>query len=151
MAFTDFNAPASKVATIALLDDAVGDGVADDTASLQAALDAAFVVEGKPDQLYRVTRPLKFSPDTIVLNVRLVVDVADKAAVVMDWTGLTDARVYMFGCEVFSKSPQGTVLLRIPTPDKDKPQRCFLDLVRWTGAQNRQTEDGKFIEFYTFP
>lgn len=152
MAMVSFDTRATaKRATVAILDNAVGDGTADDTDALQQAMDAAYVVEGVPDKLYRVTKPLRWTPDTILLNTRLVVDIKDRDAVFMDWTGLGDRGVYMFGCEVFSKCPQGTVLLRLDTPDKNTPQRSFLDLVRWTGAQNRKTEDDKFIEFYTFP
>lgn len=150
MSFTDFNTHPTKAATCAVID-AVGDGVADDTDAVQAALSAGYVVQGKPDKVYRVTKPLKWDPETTLLNTNMVVDMQDKTAVFMDWTGLGNAGVFMFGGEVFSKCPQGTVLLRMDTPPKDKPQRCFLDLVRWTGVQLRKSEDGKVLEFHTFP
>jgi hypothetical protein len=150
MSFTDFNTQPAKQATCAVIG-AVGDAIADDTDAVQGALDAGYVVQGKPDQLYRITRPLRVRPETVLLNLRLVVDIQDPTAVFMDWTGLGNAGVFMFGGEVFSKCPQGTVLLRLDTPPKDTPQRCFIDLVRWTGVQMRKSADEKKVEFYTFP
>ena len=139
-----------KIATASLID-AVGDGVADDTQALQTAIDSGYVVEGNPEHMYRVTKPIKIHPETILLNIRFIVDMESEDDVFIDWSGLSDSHVYMFGCEFLSKSPQGTVLLRLDTPDPKKPQRSFLDLIRWSNAKSRKTGDDKFIEFYTYP
>jgi len=144
------SATPTKTATAALID-AVGDGLADDTQALQTALDSAHVVEGNPEHFYRATKPLKIYPDTILLNIRFIVELESEDDVFLDWSGLRDSGVYMFGCEFLSKSPQGTVLLRLDSPIPETPQRSFLDLVKWSNAKSRVTGDKKFIEFYTYP
>lgn len=139
----------TKSRTVAVID-GVGDGIADDTAAIQTAIDAAYVVvQNDAEKVYRVTAPLKSPAKTILLNVRIVMDFADPDAVMLDWADKSTAGVYYFGGEIVTKSRQGTVALRLPLNKTNAPQECFLAMVSTPGFKVREREG--VTEMYTFP
>jgi len=130
----------------------VGDGLADDSDSLQNAVESGYVVQGRVDKVYRVTKPIKWYSDTILINCRIVYDCQDNNVVLNDWTGMSDMGLFILACEISSKCKQGTVILKIDNPvDENVSQRSYLDLVQWSNVKVRKSEDQKYIEFYTYP